>query len=197
MWFRIALFLGMVTPTQLSVLETPKALPYASASAIVGHATHDAREALDALPGCYEQIIRNKFNGSGVKPHPDLAKYVVAASAHPNATELLAVAWIETRVKPLIGDQGRACGVFQYHSRYHPEIKSLKRKNEDVCAQLLRDPVFATATTVERLKRYAHICHYNQGGRCLKADLAYKPGSYSWKVREMKRELDTCHSTTL
>jgi hypothetical protein len=106
---------------------------------------------------------------------------------------LVAVGYHESRLRSVLGDEGRACGAWQYHPRYHPDVVDGGRDLDQTCDRLMTDLDYAAETTARRLRRYNHVCHYNQGGRCLREDLDNEPQSYSAGVyRRLEALEDAC-----
>jgi len=144
---------------------------------------------------CVLDLVRSRLASAGSRRSiSDVAPYVHAAfdaaDVHGvDASTVVAVGWVESTLKPLMGDQGRSCGPWQYQARYHPRGRTGKGRVDATCARLMRDPWFAAASAAARLARYDHVCHYNQGGRCLRADLREDAGTYTHKVESMRREI--------
>ena len=99
---------------------------------------------------------------------------------------IFAISWLESRLRPVtLGDQGRACGVFQIHARYsYPLFRrkggftgwdesspEAKKQIQKECRKLL-DIKYSMSTMRKLLsmmdKRDLHPCHHNSGfrGRC-------------------------------
>lgn len=101
----------------------------------------------------------------------DVRPYVEAARIAERETGvcarlLLAIAIVETRAgAALVGDDGRACGAWQYHARYSPAAPILGV--DGVCELLQREPVEAALHAADYLLGYdLRVCHYQAGHTC-------------------------------
>lgn len=122
------------------------------------------------------------------RPIEDVAPWVMAAESAAIEADLdprlvVAVLYVESRVSPVIGDHGRACGPYQHHVRFMPLVRSAPRLLRPfvrgaACRLLMVSPAYAARVAVERLSMYrdaaavggVRVCHYNQGNRCRRGE---------------------------
>jgi hypothetical protein len=136
-------------------------MPHPLAFAVVRllAAEYDHRDVLDVAPWV-DAVVAEAIR-AGVDP-----RLVVA------------VGYVESRYRPVLGDGGRACGVYQYHVRFWGPLRASRAwrsrmtrrlATTGACELLRADPETAARAAVERLAAYADrgVCHYNQGTRCV------------------------------
>lgn len=129
------------------------------------------------------------------RPTADIDAYVGPAieAADANGIDpalLVAVGYRESRLTPVIGDRGNACGAWQYHVRYLDSVDSGFETVDDACIRMQVDPTAAAEAAAERLARYPHVCHYNQGNRCNDRDLRGEVGTYSAHVHGYRDRIE-------
>lgn len=115
-----------------------------------------------------------------------LKKILIASWDEKNIdSRIFALSWIETRMRinPEVGDQGKACGIFQIHARYsYPMFRrkygfrnwdeSENKKQINYECNKLKKVNYSINTLSKYLnlfdKRNLHVCHHNSGiyGKC-------------------------------
>jgi hypothetical protein len=116
-----------------------------------------------------------------VMPYVEAAR-IAEARTGVSARLLMAIAVVESGAgASLTGDDGDACGAWQYHARWSPACATMSV--EAVCAMLRTEPLEAAMHAAEYIAAHGPVCHYQQGHTCRDGE------TYTDRVEAVRRML--------